>query len=554
MSLHTHARPADLTPDRIAPHPATLAVPWWQRGVVYQVYPWSYLDTNGDGMGDIPGLLARLDHLARLGVDAVWLSPVYPSPMKDFGYDVADYCGIDPRFGTLADFDRLVAELHARDMKIIMDFVPNHTSNEHPWFVESSSSRTNPKADWYMWHDPAPDGGPPNNWRSMFGGGGWEWCAARGQYYYHAFLKEQCDLNWRNPDVVAAMHDVLRFWLRRGVDGFRVDVIWHLLKDPDWRDNPPNPDWKPTEPKVREILQIMTCDQPGILDLVKGMRRVIDEFDDRLMIGELYLDIARLCAYYGDDLDAAHLPFNFHLLMDPWKADVVAGLIEDYERLLPKGAWPNWVLGNHDNARVASRFGPAQARVAAVYLLTARGTPTVFQGDEIGLTNGVIPPDRVRDPQEKNEPGLPDHNRDIARTPMQWDAGPTAGFTTGEPWLPLVPGHERVNVAAEEADPTSMLWLHRRLIALRRAHPALAIGDVRVLKVAGDLLVYERRHGDERVVVALVLGPDAVEVDVAEIAGGVVWLAAARDRVGETLGTRLRVDGDDALVIGFAPV
>ena len=534
-----------------APHPATLSEPWWKRGVVYQVYPWSYADHDGDGMGDIPGLLARLDHLERLGVDAVWLSPVYPSPMKDFGYDVADYCGVDPRFGTMADFDRLLSELHARGMKLVMDFVPNHTSNEHPWFVESASSRTNPRADWYMWHDPAPDGGPPNNWRSMFGGGGWEWCETRGQYYYHAFLKEQCDLNWRNPDVVAAMHDVLRFWLKRGVDGFRVDVIWHLLKDPEWRDNPPNPDWKPTEPKVREILQIMTCDQPGILDLVKGMRRVLDEFDDRVLIGELYLDVPRLCAYYGDDLDAAHLPFNFHLMMDPWKADVVAGLIDEYERMLPEGAWPNWVLGNHDNARVASRLGLPQARVAAAYLLTARGTPTVFQGDEIGLTNGVIPPEKVRDPQEKNEPGLPDHNRDIARTPMQWDASETAGFTTGEPWLPLVPGHETVNVAVEETDPSSMLTLHRRLLGLRRARPSLAIGDVRVLRVEGDLLAFEREWKGEKTIVVLNLGSRAVATELPEVSGGRVLLSVLPDRAGERLGTRLEIGGDDGVVVGF---
>ncbi|TBW36469.1 DUF3459 domain-containing protein [Siculibacillus lacustris] len=523
--------------------------PWWRRGIVYQVYPWSFQDSNGDGMGDLPGILARLDHLERLGIDAVWLSPVYPSPMKDFGYDISDYCGVDPRFGTLADLDRLIAELHGRGMKLIMDFVPNHTSDQHPWFEESASSRTNPKADWYIWHDPAPDGGPPNNWRSMFGGIGWEWCEARGQYYYHAFLKEQCDLNWRNPAVVAAMHDMLRFWLARGVDGFRVDVIWHLLKDPGFRDNPPNPDWTPDEPEVRHILQIMTCDQPGILDLVKGFRKVLDEFPDKVLIGELYLSVERLCAYYGDALDGAHLPFNFHLLMDPWTAETVGGLIRDYEAALPPGAWPNWVLGNHDNGRVASRFGAPQARVAAMFLLTARGTPTIFQGDEIGLANGVIPPDRVRDPQEKNEPGLPGHNRDIARTPMQWDAGPKAGFTTGEPWLPLVPGHKVCNVAAQEADPGSMLNLHRRLIALRRSHPALAVGDVRVLAARGDLLAYERRAGDEAFVVVLNLGHGPIEAEIAEAVGGRIVISCKGGRKGESVGSRLLLDGDDGVIV-----
>ncbi len=539
------------SPRPLAPPAAVVDAPWWKKGVVYQVYPWSFQDSNGDGMGDIPGILARIDHLHSLGVDAVWLSPVYVSPMADFGYDVADYCDVDPRFGTLADLDRLIAELHARDMKLIMDFVPNHTSNRHPWFLESASSRTNPKADWYIWHDPAPDGGPPNNWRSMFGGIGWEWSPARGQWYYHAFLKEQPDLNWRNPKVVAAMHDVLRFWLDRGVDGFRVDVIWHLLKDPDFRDNPPNPDWTPDEPEVRHILQIMTCDQPGIIDLVKGFRKVLDEFDDRVLIGEIYLTIERMCAYYGDNLDGAHLPFNFHLLMDPWKAEVVGGLIDEYERMLPKGAWPNWVLGNHDNGRVASRFGEGQARVAAMYLLTARGTPTLFQGDEIGLTNGVIPPDRVRDPQEKNEPGLPGHNRDIARTPMQWDTTENAGFSTTEPWLPLVPGWETVNVERELADPASMLTLHKRLIALRRAHPALAVGGVRVLAAEGDLLAYERSHGDERFVVLLNLGHELIEAQVDAASGGQVVLSAKGGRDGEILGKRITLAADDGLVVAF---
>jgi alpha-glucosidase len=525
--------------------------PWWQKGVVYQVYPWSFQDTTGDGMGDIAGILARLDHFTALGVDALWLSPVYVSPMADFGYDIADYCDVDPRFGTLADLDRLIAELHARGMKLIMDFVPNHTSDEHPWFLESASSRDNPKADWYIWHDPAPDGGPPNNWRSMFGGIGWKWNETRGQWYYHAFHEKQPDLNWRNPKVVAAMHDVLRFWLKRGVDGFRVDVIWHLLKDPQFRDNPPNPDWTPDEPEVRHILQIMTCDQPGVLDLVKGFRKVIDEFSDRVLIGELYLTIERMCAYYGDDLDGAHLPFNFHLLMDPWTAEVVGGLIDEYERRLPPGAWPNWVLGNHDNARVASRLGPAQARVAALYLFTARGTPTLFQGDEIGLSNGIIPPDRIRDPQEKQEPGLPDHNRDIARTPMQWDASPFAGFSTVEPWLPLVPGWESVNVAAEAADPGSMLSLHRRLIALRRRHAALSIGDVTVLAAAGDLLAFERRHGTERFVMVLNFGSELIETSLPAASGGQIVLSAKGGRDGEIVGMRLTLAGDDALVIAL---
>ena len=530
-------------------HPATLAEPWWKRGIVYQVYPWSLQDSNGDGIGDIVGIRSRLDHFVALGVDALWLSPIFVSPMKDFGYDVADYCDIDPLFGSLADFDALVAEAHDRGIRILLDFVPNHTSDQHPWFRESRTSRDNPKADWYMWRDPAPDGGPPNNWRSMFGGGGWKWCEERGQYYYHAFLAEQPDLDWRNPKVVAAMHEVLRFWLRRGVDGYRVDVIWHLLKDPQWRDNPPNPDYRPGEPEVRRLLQIRTCDQSGIVDLVKGFRRVLDEFPDKVLIGELYLDFDRLCTYYGETLDGCHLPFNFHLIMDPWRADVVARSIEIYETALPKGAWPNWVLGNHDNGRVASRFGPPQARVAAMFLLTARGTPTIFQGDEIGLESGVIPPDRVRDPQEKQEPGLPGHDRDIARTPMQWDASPLAGFSTVEPWLPLVPGHERCNVAVESGDPHSVLTLHRRLIALRRARPALAVGDVMVLTGANDVLAYMRCRGDERLLVALNFSHEAREVSLPEAVGGRIALTTGLVREGEAVGETLSLGPDEGVVI-----
>ncbi|MDK9696787.1 MAG: alpha-amylase family glycosyl hydrolase [Siculibacillus sp.] len=533
-------------------HPSTLAEPWWKRGVVYQVYPWSLQDSNGDGIGDLAGIRSRLDHFVALGVDALWLSPIFVSPMRDFGYDIADYCDIDPIFGSLAEFDALLAEAHARDIRIILDFVPNHTSDRHPWFRESRTSRDNPKADWYMWRDPAPGGGPPNNWRSMFGGGGWAWCEERGQYWYHGFLAEQPDLNWRNPAVVAAMHDVLRFWLKRGVDGFRVDVIWHLLKDPAWRDNPPNPDYRPGEPEVRRLSEIRTCDQPGILDLVKGFRRVIDEFPEKVLIGELYLEFERLCTYYGEALDGCHLPFNFHLIMHPWKADGVARAIETYEASLPKGAWPNWVLGNHDNGRVASRFGPAQARIAAMFLLTARGTPTIFQGDEIGLESGVIPPDRVRDPQEKNEPGLPGHDRDIARTPMQWDASTFAGFSTVEPWLPLVPGHERCNVEVETADARSMLRLHRRLIALRRAHPALAVGDVLVLTGANDVLVYMRCRGEACFCIALNLSGTAREVSLPEAAGGRIAISTGLDRDGEPVGEVLRLGPDEGVVIALA--
>ena len=293
---------------------------WWQTGTIYQIYPRSFQDSNGDGIGDLEGIRQRLDYLAWLGVDAIWISPVYPSPMHDFGYDVTDYCGIDPIFGSLESFDRLIEEAHQKQLKIILDFVPNHTSIEHPWFKASRRSRADPKRDWYIWRDAAPDGGPPNNWISNFGGSAWAWDAGTGQYYYHAYLAEQPDLNWRNPDVRAAMHEVLRFWLRRGVDGFRVDVIWHLIKDAAFRDNPRNPDWTTDAPEIDRLLQTYSTDQPEVHEVIAGMRLVLEEFDDRVLIGEIYLPVERLVTYYGKNLMGAHLPFNFQLLNTDWTA------------------------------------------------------------------------------------------------------------------------------------------------------------------------------------------------------------------------------------------
>jgi alpha-glucosidase len=475
---------------------------WWKRGVVYQIYPRSFQDTNGDGVGDLRGIIERLDYLSWLGVDAIWISPIYPSPMADFGYDVADYCNIDPLFGTLQDFDALLSEAHRRGLKVILDFVPNHTSDQHPWFAESRSSHDSAKRDFYIWRDPAPDGGPPNNWISNFGGSAWEYDEKSGQYYYHAFLKEQPDLNWRNPAVRAAMYDVLRFWMRRGVDGFRVDVIWHLMKDPEFRDNPPNPAFQPDQAEIQGFLQVHSADHPDVHGVIAEMRKVVDEFDNRVLIGEIYLPIERLVAYYGEDLSEAHLPFNFQLISAAWRAPQIEALIKEYEAALPEGGWPNWVLGNHDQPRITARLGEAQARVAAMLLLTLRGTPTLYYGDEIGLPKVEIPPDEVHDPWEKNEPGL-GLGRDPQRTPMQWSDAPNAGFSKSKPWLPLSPDWQERNIEQMQAERGSILNLYRRLLAYRSEHPALATGAYHSVTTENDVLVYERGSQERRLLIAL---------------------------------------------------
>ena len=525
---------------------------WWQRGVIYQIYPRSFQDSNGDGVGDLIGIHERLDYCTRLGVDALWLSPVYPSPMADFGYDVSDYTDIHPLFGTLGDFDRLIAEVKRRGMRLIMDYVPNHTSDQHAWFKDSRSGRASAKRDWYLWHDAAPGGGPPNNWLSNFGGSAWEWDPPTGQYYYHSFLKEQPDLNWRNPDVIAAMHDVLRFWLKRGVDGFRVDVLWLLIKDDQWRDNPPNPDFNPGMPAFHSQLPTYTSDRPETQGIVSGLRRVVDEFPDRVLIGEIYLSLDRLMAYYGVKLGGVQLPFNFQLLQTAWQARSIATLVDRYESALPHGGWPNWVLGNHDSPRIASRVGRAQGRVAAMLLLTLRGTPTLYYGDEIGMGNVAIPADRVQDPFEKNVPGK-GLGRDPSRTPMQWDRSAHAGFSSGEPWLPLSDDYLMVNVDTEQRDASSYLSLYRRLLALRRSYSSLCVGKYLPLTARGELLAYIRQAGAERMLIALNLGSDPCALPLESLGlQGRALLSTHLDREDELIATTLTLRSNEGLIVAIA--
>jgi alpha-glucosidase len=512
---------------------------WWKRGIIYQIYPRSFQDSNGDGIGDLNGIRQRLDYLTWLGIDAIWISPTYPSPMADFGYDITDYCNIDPVFGTLADFSALLHAAHRHGLKVILDFVPNHTSDGHPWFEESRSSQRNDKRNWYIWRDGKPDGQPPNNWISQFGGPAWTFDARTNQYYLHSFLAQQPDLNWRNPEVREAMFNVLRFWLDRGVDGFRVDVLWLLIKDALFRDNPPNPNYRPNRPAIDRYLSLYNADQPEIHELVAEMRSVLDSYSDRVLIGEIYLPFSRLALYYGKNLEGAQLPFNFALIHAAWNATEIAGLIADYEAALPPDGWPNWVLGNHDQPRIAARIGGRRARTAAMLLLTLRGTPTMYYGDEIGLARVPIPRNLVQDPWNKNEPGL-GVGRDPWRTPLQWDDSEGAGFTTGTPWLPLDQDYPRNNIAALKCDPRSLLCLYRRLIELRRHHRALSTGAIRVLAVESDVLCYERSCDGERLVIALNFGDADARIEIPEVSGATALLSTFMDRASAMTHVRLR--------------
>ena len=550
-----------------------VATQWWQTGVIYQVYPRSFQDTDGDGVGDLRGITARLDYLKGLGVDAVWISPIYPSPMADFGYDVSDYTGVDPLFGTMEDFDALLAGAHARGLRVILDFVPNHTSDQHPWFVESRSSRTSAKRDWYLWHDAAPAGDDwkpaqmrlPNNWMSNFGGPAWTWDEGTQQFYLHSFLKEQPDLNWRNAEVRAAMYAAMRFWLEKGVDGFRMDVLWLLIKDIYFQSNPPNPEYYDAEHDVKRALPVFNADQPETLEIVGEMRTLMAEYgptigdqgagSSRVLIGEIYLPLDRLVRYYGSgpQLSGANLPFNFALIQTQWTAVAVATTITTYEGLLPAGAWPNYVLGNHDQSRLASRIGKQQARAAAMLLLTLRGTPTMYYGDELGMVDVAIAPDQVRDPAEKNEPGK-GRGRDPERSPMIWVNAANAGFTTPDatPWLPLEPGWETENAAEQAGRKDSMLMLYRKLLALRRQHDTLHAGGIAEVVAEGSVLRYRRvglEDGESTdFQVMLNLGSEVATVKCAK---GTVVLTTLLDGEGSSVEGTVTVEAGEGLLIAL---
>ena len=514
---------------------------WWREGVFYEIYVRSFQDSNGDGVGDLRGIIARLDYLNdgtpySLGVDALWLTPINPSPMFDFGYDVSDYCAIHPLFGTLADLDELIAAAHRRNIRIILDLVPNHTSHLHPWFQASRRARTDPQRDWYIWRDPAPDGGPPNNWVSVFGGPAWTLDAATGQYYLHSFLVEQPDLNYRNPAVVRAMEDTIRFWLDRGVDGFRVDVIHRMVKDAALRDNPPPP---PHEAHpVRHFggqVHLYDEDQPEVHDIIRSWRHILDTYGARMMVGEVYLfDLDRVAQYYGDGTDGLPLAFNFSFLWSPWSAAAFRTEVDRMEALLPPAAQPTYVLSSHDAPRYRSRhddphWGEARARVAAMLLLTLRGTPFLYYGEEIGMRDVEIQATRICDPLGKRFAAL---NRDPERTPMQWSSAPSAGFTAAaESWLPLAPDYASVNVEAQTREPRSHLSFYRRLIWYRKRNAALHRGSYRPLDGPAETFIYLREADNERILVALNFATAAVHVPLDTLAPvGLLEVSTTPDR------------------------
>lgn len=528
-------------------------VRWWQSAVVYQIYPRSWQDTNADGVGDLRGIIQRLPYLAEtLDVDAIWVSPFYPSPMTDFGYDISDFTDVDPLFGDLADFDDLVAASHAAGVRVILDYVPNHTADTHPWFAESRSARTSPKRDWYVWRDPRPDGSPPNNWVEETGGSVWQWDQGTEQYYLHSHYVSQPDLNWRNLAVRQAMFDVLHFWLRRGVDGFRVDVPHLIMKDPALRDNPPDPNPVVTgldrrHPGFYGQLHLHDRQHPDLHPVFRQMRALVDGYGpDKVLIGEVEIsswNTWRL--YFGGRLDEFHVPFNFQLIETPWTAADIRRVVDELEAAVPAGAWPNYVLGNHDRSRIATRYGPAAARAAAVLLLTLRGTITLYYGDEIGMRDADLDPADELDPL----------GRDSSRTPMPWDASRQAGFCRPAvaPWLPLGPDPADHDVEAALLDSSSQLHLYRRLIQLRHSSPALREGDYRSHDLPSpDCFAFSRRAGDDHVTVLINFSPGPCTVP-APIAGTVVVSThTGRSQTITPEGT-ITLAGNEAVVIAAAP-
>ena len=485
------------------PQPSATPSPWWRGAAIYQIYPRSFADSNGDGIGDLPGITAKLDHIASLGVDAIWISPFFTSPMADYGYDVADYRDVDPSFGTLADFDALVARAHDLGLKVTIDLVFAHTSDQHPWFIQSRANRDNPLADWYVWKDPNPDGTPPNNWQSVFGGPAWTWDARRQQYYMHQFLKEQPQLNAHHPDVQAALLDVVRFWLDRGVDGFRFDALNHAMFDPAFRDNPPAAAPGPRTRPFDYQDKIHSQNDPGVVPFIERIRAVCDEAGVVFGVAEVggHDPVPLMKAYTaGDHRLSSAYSFDFLYAPDLTPQRVKTALAQWHDR--PDEGWPSWAFENHDAPRLVSRWADADtqapfARLAAALLVALRGNIFLYQGQELGLTQDDIPFHLLKDPEAIANWPLT-LSRDGVRTPIPWVAGAAhGGFTSGEPWLPLSLDNIARAVDAQEADGISQLHWTRHVLALRRASPALRLGAMENVHARGGLLTFTRRCDDD---------------------------------------------------------
>ncbi len=512
---------------------------WWRGATIYQIYPRSFQDDDGDGLGDLPGITRRLDHVAALGVDAIWLSPFFPSPMHDMGYDVSDYCGVDPRFGSIEDFDQLLAKAHRLGLKVIIDQVLSHSSDRHPWFLESRASRDNARADWYVWADPQPDGTPPNNWQAVFGGGAWEWEPRRRQYYFHNFLKEQPDLNFHTPAVQDALLDTMRFWLERGVDGFRLDTVNFYTHDAELRPNPPRKaDWGGDFPVNPFDMQthVYSRTRPENLRFVERMRGLTDSFDARTLVGEVGEAGDRaleIMAEYTAGDGRLHMAYSFDMLGSTFTARHFRHEVETFFRHAPDG-WPCWSFSNHDVVRHVSRWAApgdedAVARLCIALLASLPGTICLYQGEELGQTESELTYEELTDP-----PGIrfwPEpKGRDGCRTPMVWEAGaPAAGFSTGRPWLPVKPPQAARAVDRQEGDPDSILAAYRSTLAFRRSRPELRQSPAAFLDLPEPVLGFERGDGDNRTLCLFNLGREAATVGV----GG-----SARE-MGPTRGARI---------------
>ncbi len=520
--------------------------PWWMGAVIYQIYPRSFADSNGDGIGDLRGIIGRLEYLRWLGIDAIWLSPITVSPNADWGYDVSDFGAVQPDLGTMADFDELVDAAHRLDIRVLLDIVPNHTSDQHAWFTEARSSTTSRYRDWYVWADPRPDGTLPNNWVSSFGGPAWTFHSTTGQYYLHNHLREQPDLNWWNDDVRDAFDAILRFWFDRGVDGFRIDVCNVIIKDAELRDNPPATKDDPLDAQLLGQRSVYNANRPEVHDVLRRWRRIADSYDPpRVLLGETPVDdLADLSRYYGTKLDELQLAFNFPFINAPFDAVAMPEIVAATEALLPGGAWPAWTGSNHDMSRFATRWAhddPRRSRAALLMLLGLRGTPVLYQGDEIGLGDVPVEPPNLRDPLGvRYWPAYA--GRDAMRTPMQWRNIAGGGFTDPgtQPWLPL--GDVAVNVEDQRGDPASMLRLARDLIALRRQTPDLSVGSYAAVPVPAGAWAW--RRGERNLVVVNCTERDVTLDDVQ----GRVHIGTDRARDGESLRGPLRLLGWEGVV------